>query len=1073
MKFLHKILPLFLILLLILCNSRINSQNAGEIFGKNKVQYNNDLYDWWIYETNNFVIYWYGKSRPSAQFCIEIAETENNQVQKLFEYHLKDKIELVIYADASDQAQSNIDLDAIINDKNWNLEPKIKGQKILMYFDGDHENLRNLLRSGITKIYFNSMFSGTALQDVVQKVISFRLPDWFEKGLIQYLSTGWKEEDQIHFFSKWKESKFKKFSNRYPEIAGKSFWNFLTNTYGEQAISNWLYMTRIQKDIQIAARSVFSQSFSELQSDWFNFYKIQLNKSTTEIQENLTTNKLKLKNEEKIINIKLGLNSNQNTITTQQNSKGRIYHLNKNLKDKKRIFKNGSRSKLYKPDFNYPIYSSLVKENLEYYIYEKRNRVYLHVLNIKTKQNSTTIFPEEIQRVYAADVLNKDVMIMSANTNGYSDIILYNLKSRQFQKLTNDIWDDLDLKIMESNNTSEVIYRSNKPEVNDNTTKIDSVLPLGRFKIYSIDLNNLQEPYKQKLILEIPNKSIISWTKLDSQYLISITENDGIHWLLFNGTKSYEILNDIHPELIAGSNNSDSVFAVLKSNDKYLLEYYTLKQLNQKQTEYKESSVEILIDSSQSNSNATINTDTSYFQSQFGNPKNIIELLNEFEKKKTRKTPTKISTFTKYKNIDYPNTIDFNSNLAIAYRNRFQIEEISSTINNELLFSGLNTFSGTSQNYEAPPIGVLLKMKVSEIFENYSLETGIRIPTNFNGLESYLLFENRKKRIDKTYAFYFKTNTDVLNGNFSTNLKKQTRVYLLNNQLKYAFDHYKSIRAISTLRNDHIAYLSTNKATLEDSIELYQQRVGTRLEYVFDNSIDISLNIRNGWQAKIYLEFSKRFDLNPINKSKFYPGALWIAGFDARYHIPFLKKSVFSTRAFSNISFGQDRILYHVGGTENWLLPQYENQNPLETSGEYVYSALATEVRSYGYGARKASSVFGLNTEVRIPFLQYILNQNWKNSILRNFQFIAFFDAAFVWDGFIPNFKESSTQNYHAENPVVKIDLEYIRDPYIFSSGIGLRTALFGYFLRFDYGWKLESSTIKKPNYSFSLGLDF
>ena len=110
-----------------------------------------------------------------------------------------------------------------------------------MYFDGDHENLRNLLRSGITKIYFNSMFSGTALQDVVQKVISFRLPDWFEKGLIQYLSTGWKEEDQIHFFSKWKESKFKKFSNRYPEISGKSFWNFLTNTYGEQAISNWLY----------------------------------------------------------------------------------------------------------------------------------------------------------------------------------------------------------------------------------------------------------------------------------------------------------------------------------------------------------------------------------------------------------------------------------------------------------------------------------------------------------------------------------------------------------------------------------------------------------------------------------------------------------------------------------------------------------------------------------------------------------------------------------------------------------------------------------------------------------------
>ena len=47
-------------------------------------------------------------------------------------------------------------------------------------------------------------------------------------------------------------------------------------------------------------------------------------------------------------------------------------------------------------------------------------------------------------------------------------------------------------------------------------------------------------------------------------------------------------------------------------------------------------------------------------------------------------------------------------------------------------------------------------------------------------------------------------------------------------------------------------YLSTNPATLEDSVDQYQQRMGSRLEYVYDNSIDVSLNIRNGWQSKVF-----------------------------------------------------------------------------------------------------------------------------------------------------------------------------------------------------------------------------
>ena len=147
------------------------------------------------------------------------------------------------------------------------------------------------------------MFTGTALQDVVQKVISFRLPEWFEKGLIKYLANGWKYEDQLEFNKIWKRKNFKKTAGKYPEIAGQSFWNYLITTFGEQAISNWLYMTRIQKDVQDAARLVFSLSFQELQTEWYNFYNIQPEPESVFVTFKDDYYKLKLKPEETITGI--------------------------------------------------------------------------------------------------------------------------------------------------------------------------------------------------------------------------------------------------------------------------------------------------------------------------------------------------------------------------------------------------------------------------------------------------------------------------------------------------------------------------------------------------------------------------------------------------------------------------------------------------------------------------------------------------------------------------------------------------------------------------------------------------
>ena len=59
-------------------------------------------------------------------------------------------------------------------------------------------------------------------------------------------------------------------------------------------------------------------------------------------------------------------------------------------------------------------------------------------------------------------------------------------------------------------------------------------------------------------------------------------------------------------------------------------------------------------------------------------------------------------------------------------------------------------------------------------------------------------------------------------------------------------------------------------------------------------------------------------------------------------------------------------------------------------------------------------------------------------------------------------------------NGPIKAKVINVRDPIVAGFGGGLRTKLFGYFLRFDSAWGIQDSEVaEKPIYYFSLGLDF
>ncbi len=51
--------------------------------------------------------------------------------------------------------------------------------------------------------------------------------------------------------------------------------------------------------------------------------------------------------------------------------------------------------------------------------------------------------------------------------------------------------------------------------------------------------------------------------------------------------------------------------------------------------------------------------------------------------------------------------------------------------------------------------------------------------------------------------------------------------------------------------------------------------------------------------------------------------------------------------------------------------------------------------------------------------------------------------------------------------------VNYFKDPIVAGYGVGVRLPLFGYFVRGEYAWGIETREIMKPRLHFAIGYDF
>lgn len=366
--------------------------------------------------------------------------------------------------------------------------------------------------------------------------------------------------------------------------------------------------------------------------------------------------------------------------------------------------------------------------------------------------------------------------------------------------------------------------------------------------------------------------------------------------------------------------------------------------------------------------------------------------------------------------------------------------------------------------YINPGINLTLLTTSRDFMEDHRLTLGCRTSVRLEGISVHLndqleylfSYEDLSRRIDRQLIVYYQSIGDALYSNFYQ--KQQT-----------ASVFYKFGFPLDQMRAFHLTpyarYNITHTAALDlPSLKMptaYALWFGLKGDLVFDYTENIRVNLRKGFRGKIFSETL----YHPLHDTRF----LVVAGMDFRHYQPLHHSLVWVNRWAMSASYGKNRLVYYLGGVDNWVHALFNSNNPIDTSISYSYQALATNLRGFHQNVRNGSKFFVWNSELRFPFMQYLFHRPLHSNILNSLQVVGFADVGTAWNGFTPYDKSSF---FFARQMKLKSFKEYT-SPWVAGFGLGLHACILNYFIRLDYGFGLEGGRFNKGVLYLSLNSDF
>ena len=1021
----------FILFFLLFSFSFVSSgqQIYQEKFGKNRVQHEKFL--WQYISTYNFDVYFHYGGEELARTTADFAEKEISRISEEIDYASYRKYKIFVYNSVDDLEQSNIGLETgeFIGGQTEFVKPIIE-----VAFEGNVIDFKEQISFGISKTLLNFMMYGGSLKDVFRSSFFLSLPEWYINGAASYLAYGWNSEMDNYIRKKVSVSKLRSpasYKGEEATMVGHSVWNYINEVYGHNEFKRLIDITKIYRKEKKCIELGLNVPYEKFVDNWISFYKDEAN-ADSEVYE-LAEPKLRTKKRNRVdrqyYEVKISSKGSYMAYATNVSGKYRVY-VKDLVKNRKRRLRTGSYKRFDQMiGYNNPSIAWNQDDVLSVVTY-KKGKAHHKQYNFKThnrKVRGLGDFNQTLSFSYSTD---GELVLVSGDTRGKTDIWVWDLNRNNLKQLTLDPYNDLD-PVFVPNNRFEIVYSSTRPAEEGGSDSL--------FNLFFYDYRNA----KLKILTNEGNNTRPVFKNKDELYFLS--DRTGIknifcYNMLSGETKQVTRFFYDVKGFDLGQNNSDLLSYVLNeggkdfmyidslSNHKHLAASpYTAmgKKHALKHGTLKDNSTQEEIEDSDE-----INFDNIIFES-------------EFKKAEEKEAELKREAFSKAELIKVKGPY--------KYKKIFFVDKITTSI----MVDPLRGF------------GILLDGQMSDLLQQNRFDIGLFVLNTFANSNLYAEYQILKHRWD--FKFRFDRQTYLASG------EDVQQKYALNKfsvGIFYPLNVHQRIGVTPFVAQTRFSDVS-DPATIVFISDVVNVYTGAKAEWVYDFTRYYGLNMKAGNVAKV--SFEQYIQTENANKNF---GQLVV---DIRHYQPLHRALLLAVRLSYGQFVGGAPKQYMLGGMDNWLFNQTDIENPNSPlkvergvdNSDILFNQFSMNMRGFKYNTQFGQRHLLFNVELRLPVAQYLYRGTVGSAFIRNLQLIAFSDVGSAWNGTSPFSSDNNINTANINEPPFRAIITNYKNPFLISYGVGIRSLLMGYYMKFDLAWGIQNNVIRDPMLHFTLGHDF
>ncbi len=1026
-------------------------------FGKNRVQWKDFHWSYYRYET--FDVYYYQGGVELANHVLNFAKDEIPMMEKKFGSHFGKKIQFLVFNSLGDLKQSNLNNDEE-DTGNTGGVTKFIGSKVCLYFNGNYADFDQQIREGIAQLLLTQTLNGVSIGRQIRSSYGYDIPEWFKNGLCAYITEDWDsyKEDRLQRGILTGDFKhINQLDGQDAIIAGYSFWGFIEERFGTKAFKSILSLAQSSKNVKRALQLVTGVKYKELIKQWYSFYEERYKV----IRQDMPTEVMPLRYRKYRTFTQPEVSPDGKYFAYAVNDEGRIGIWVEELATGKRerLYKTGYRSDSW-IDTSLPLLAWHPGGGILSFIVEEEGQLQLCNLDLGTKKvGKTYLF--EFQKITSFSYAHKERKIVLAATRfGKPDIYVYNLFSNTIEQLTDD--DFTDLSPAFTSDDRQVVFSSNRDGGK-------------QFGLYSYDYvhrdGELRNVTRQQVSNSILPKSFAS-NKLF--YLNDSSGYYNLYEVMFDSAVSH-IDTIVHYRYFAVSKpltgyTSSIIDYTYNPRDKKLVMLFPDGDRQKVYTaSYQQGSKPVEISQVSPYAQQRL---LQQLRKATALPPKATEhrFLNSYRihwkkaPQDAKPDSTRLVSGVPMEAVPGSETLLVAKKDTVVRPWNYNVELFTDKMTGQIDFSYLNYSyqpftGGGSAVFLNSGFNIFFGSTMADLMEDYKIDIGVKLNTTLVNNEYVIRFRDLSHRLDKSLTlhrfvtdnqsyYYYRTFTNEV---FYT--------------LSYPFNEVLSLRGTVLYRMDHRVNLAIDNYSLADA-DVYENLGGLRGELVYDNSKKLQTNIYVGARGKIFAEYYQTIKRETSN--------LVVIGFDFRHYTRIHRNFIWANRIAGSSSFGQNKLIYYMGGVDNWIMAKFDNGTPIDYNQNYLYQTLATNMRGFSQNIRNGNNFVVLNSELRFPVFTYLLDRPINRQFIRDFQVVAFGDVGTAWTGWNPYDLSNSLYTSHYIDGNLDISVTEQKNPIVGGVGLGVRTSLFGYFIRGDMAWGIQDGKIsKKPQFYVSFNLDF